>query len=168
MKKYLPAFKGFTLIELLVVVAIISILAVIGMVIFSGVQRGARDARRQSDVLAIAKAFETNKIQGSTSYPLILGTWFAGAAIPADTYTGATPPVYSIIYSTTAGCTAITKPTAWASTVANPTANGGTGTCGTITAANITAAPIGMTAFQICALLENGTAPNIYCVPNSQ
>lgn len=174
MKKLLPKTlknpRGFTLIELLVVIAIIAILAIIGMTIYTGVQTKARDARRQADVLAITKAFEVNKVQGSTSYTLIQGTWFAGGNIPADTYTGTTPPVYSIIYSTGAGCQSITKPTAWAASVANPTANGGTPTanCTSITAAAVTAAPTGITAFQVCALLETGTAPNIYCVPNAQ
>ena len=50
MKKFLPKLKtnplGFTLVELLVVVAIIAVLSVIGITIFTGVQKNARDARR--------------------------------------------------------------------------------------------------------------------------
>lgn len=50
--------KGFTLVELLVVVAIIAILSVVGMTIFTGVQKSARDAKRRADIDAISKAFE--------------------------------------------------------------------------------------------------------------
>lgn len=42
--------KGFTLIELLVVISIIGILAALGIVSYTGVQKQARDARRQSDL----------------------------------------------------------------------------------------------------------------------
>ncbi|MBU1000240.1 prepilin-type N-terminal cleavage/methylation domain-containing protein, partial [Patescibacteria group bacterium] len=47
--------KGFTLVELLVVISIIAILSVIGIVVFTGVQKGARDAKRKADINAIAK-----------------------------------------------------------------------------------------------------------------
>ena len=53
--------KGFTLIELLVVISIIAILAVVGTIIYSIVQRNSRDARRRMDVDAIAAALEVNK-----------------------------------------------------------------------------------------------------------
>jgi prepilin-type N-terminal cleavage/methylation domain-containing protein len=45
---------GFTLIELLVVIAIIGILSAIGLTAFSGAQSKARDAKRVSDLRAIA------------------------------------------------------------------------------------------------------------------
>lgn len=50
--------RGFTLIELLVVIALIAVLAAIGMAVYAGAQTKARDARRRSDVQAIAGAFE--------------------------------------------------------------------------------------------------------------
>ena len=55
----MPAHKkGFTLIELLVVISIIAILSAIGMTVFSGVQKGARDAKRVADLNAIATSLE--------------------------------------------------------------------------------------------------------------
>lgn len=51
-------WSGFTLIELLIVIAIISILSVVGIVLFTGVQKGARDAKRRADVDAIVKVYE--------------------------------------------------------------------------------------------------------------
>lgn len=50
--------KGFTLVELLVVISIIAILSVIGITVFSGVQKGARDAKRKEDFHAISLAIQ--------------------------------------------------------------------------------------------------------------
>ena len=177
MKKLLSVKrKGFTLIELLVVIAIIAILAVIGIAIFTGVQARGRDAKRQADTIAISKAFEANKVSGSISYTAIATTWFAGGVIPAETgYSGATPPQYSIAYVSLAGCTvslAVQASRSWVTNTANPTAASftvtGTGCPATPTVANASTAPIGMISFQVCSLLENGTAPNFFCKPNSQ
>lgn len=48
--------RGFTLIELLVVIAIIGVLAAVGMVSYSVAGKGARDARRKTDIETIRQA----------------------------------------------------------------------------------------------------------------
>ncbi|MBU0974752.1 prepilin-type N-terminal cleavage/methylation domain-containing protein [Patescibacteria group bacterium] len=48
--------KGFTLIELLVVSTIIVILSAIGIVSFIGAGKGARDAKRKSDLETVRQA----------------------------------------------------------------------------------------------------------------
>lgn len=179
MKKFLPKTsgnpKGFTLIELLVVIAIIAILATIGATIFSGVQQRARDGRRQADVLAIAKAMEAQKPSGNTVYassttpPPISGTWFAGGIVPAEP--AGYVPQYSIAYVNASGYV-VNKPTSWLTTSATPGAPTTTPAGGTITVVGPVAAGIpsagSIYAFQVCALLEGGIAPNIFCVPNQQ
>lgn len=66
--------KGFTLVELLVVISIIAILSVVGITIFSSVQKSARDTRRKADLRAIAGALEIYKNNTGT-YPLAATGW---------------------------------------------------------------------------------------------
>ena len=61
--------RGFTLIELLVVISIIAILSAIGITVFSGVQKGARDAKRKADLNAIYTALEIYYYQNGGKYP---------------------------------------------------------------------------------------------------
>lgn len=48
--------KGFTIVELIVVIAIIGILAAIGIVSYSATQKSARDATRKNDINLLIKA----------------------------------------------------------------------------------------------------------------
>lgn len=93
MKSISKSVLGFTLVELLVVISIISILSVIGITIFTGAQKTARDARRRVDIEEIAKAMEINygKITANSYSGLCRvssGTdctkWFNGGQIPMD------------------------------------------------------------------------------------
>ena len=80
--------KGFTLVELLVVITIIAVLSTIGIVMYTTVQRNARDAKRIGDMQAISKALEMYKsVNGSyptTSAISIASNWdtFAAALSP--------------------------------------------------------------------------------------
>lgn len=50
--------KGFTLVELLVTISILAILMTISLISYGNVQRGARDARRKSDISNIQSTLE--------------------------------------------------------------------------------------------------------------
>lgn len=54
----MKSVKGFTMVELLVVISIISILAVIGTVVFQGITKGARDSKRVADLQQIGKTLQ--------------------------------------------------------------------------------------------------------------
>lgn len=88
MQKFLPKSaknpSGFTLVELLVVVTIIAVLAIIGLIIFTGVQRNVRDARRRADINAIAKAMEVNYNNATGQYIALAANMFSSGSIAQD------------------------------------------------------------------------------------
>ncbi len=59
---------GFTLIELMVVVAVIAILATLSVTSFSAAIKRTRNAGRQADIQAVAKAMETCYDVSSATY----------------------------------------------------------------------------------------------------
>ncbi len=73
--------RGFTLIELLVVISIIAILSVIGMVVFTGVQKNARDAVKKADLNAMSKAMEV-VYSSEGAYRALQPTDFASGSVP--------------------------------------------------------------------------------------
>lgn len=58
--------RGFTLIELLVVLSIIAILATIGIVLFSGTQKTAQNAKRKGDLQDIKTAMYLYRADAGT------------------------------------------------------------------------------------------------------
>ena len=64
--------RGFTLIELLVVVAIIGILAAVGVVAYSGYTSGAKKASAESNHKTVVKFIEANLMKCEMGTELIL------------------------------------------------------------------------------------------------
>lgn len=89
---------GFTMIEMMIVIAIIGILATVGVGNFLTTQARARDARRRADMQAIQKGFEQYYLQGS-AYGATCGVMLADTALfpqgaPTDPK-NTSPNVYS-------------------------------------------------------------------------
>lgn len=150
--------KGFTLVELLVVVAIIAILATIGLTVFTGAQSNARDARRKNDIEAIANAIENKRSPGSAAYVSITGADFSSGVVPTDTSsakyciessTGSTMPGSLTPETLNWAAAGAVCPTA---TAANPTWTS------PFTAAAFTGTiPASTTFWKVCARLESST-----------
>ncbi len=158
MKKFLPKSfnnpSGFTLVELLVVISIIAILSVIGITVYSSVQKNARDARRRGDIDSIAMALEVNK--KNTGYQVLADNQFAGGKIPAtdaqsNAYCGNT-----VSAAASTGMTASACASGW----------------NAVSAASPVAASDQTTGWTICAWLENGLTGNgtagAYCKSSTQ
>ena len=74
--------KGFTLIELMITITIIAVLATVGLVVFSTVQKNARASKRIQDLDSIKKALENYKLS-TGGYPVQATFDCVGAAIVA-------------------------------------------------------------------------------------
>lgn len=187
MKKILPRTstntQGFTLIELLVVIAIIAILSMIGLTVFTTIQKNARDAKRKADINSIANAIEMKRTPGTSYYDAnITAGDFGAGVIPTENYIGGSwSPKYSIAVFCNAVNTGVTAPavaSTWATTGGTgiPSAPGASGSVTAYaaipTTTNVT--PISTSgcgskvwAWTVCAHLESG-ANAVYCKSNAQ
>ncbi len=98
LRSTLNANYGFTLIELMVAIAIVAVLATIGITVFTGLQKNGRDTRRAGDINAISKAFETHylalaglcegqdaaNVTDQPTYCPLQGSWFTSGIVPVD------------------------------------------------------------------------------------
>lgn len=154
-----PKSKGFTLVELLVVISIIAILSVIGVTVFSGVQKSARDAQRKGDVNSIANALEVNKPPTGT-YPMLLYSFFASGKVPFD-------PVAGGYYVSPTGCGDSTlvdgQNACWYCLKGTATP----GYCKLSTDSWIVSGTTEGSTWTVCANLETGN-PKYYCKGSSQ
>lgn len=79
---FFAAKKGFTLLELMVVMAILAIIVVVGISIYSGIQKNAQDTEKRLEIAQIAKTQELNYDSASGMYQPINGSDFSGGTIP--------------------------------------------------------------------------------------
>lgn len=86
--------KGFTLIEIMVAIAIVGVLATIGLVLYSQTQKAGRDSKRKGDIRTIHNALESIKLAtGSYPTPPASGKYYScgvlsGSQCPSPTVTG--------------------------------------------------------------------------------
>ncbi len=167
MKRFLPRnTKGFTLIELLVVVAIIAILTIIAISIYAGVQKKARDSRRQAEVDSLAKSVSVRKDPVTAKY-IYDGGGLPDTSAGNQDYPQAAPqdPVGSAggwtDYCYATGATTPANPASW---------NGACSVIGWSTVPNVNTSTLfaspGVSAWKICTMLESTNPPKVFCKGN--
>lgn len=139
--------EGFTLVELLVVVSILAILAVVGVVVFQGQQKNARDTRRKADIEAIAQAMEAAKVPGQINYVALAASMFSAGSVPSDPTNTSEIPDNS--------CPGVCKYCVRATA----------GNCSTTDTAVAPGSPGVVATWVVCANLESGGS---FCRANSQ
>lgn len=158
MNKTSASNNGFTLIELMVAIAIVAVLATVGLVVFSNTQKQARDSRRTQDVSAVANALESAKSPTSIYYSTITGANFAGGVVPVDPRSGSTsgPQNYCLFYNTSVPPA---RPPTGIAVWGGSNCPGGIG-AGTVTVNNTSTLilPANVTSWTICAKLENSAS----------
>lgn len=149
--------KGFTLVELMVTVAIIAILSMVAIAVFTNLQKNARDTRRKQDIDAIASALEahfgdSNCGANFSQYCAPQTSWFANNQIPPD-------PRNNQSDCGDSSSVDIYQKRCWYCIHAD----GSNGLCSQSDSAVSTTNPaIGATIWSVCANLENGN-PKYYC-----
>jgi len=87
--------NGFTIIELLIIIAIIGILATIGLVSFSNIRADSRDSQRSSRISIIAEALEKYYEQNG-EYPSCNAMSQSPSTITTNTLKGIDPDVLTV------------------------------------------------------------------------
>lgn len=156
--------QGFTLIELMVVVSIIAILSVVGVAVYSEISSKARDAKRKSDIKAIATAIEIKYDTVNKKYrcPIDPAKAFSGGVVPTDPMNGEKSCKQD------SSTTANPRTTCYYCIGGNTLSGCGDGSFGRLTnTTNFLVYPqcVFTSGNRICANLEDGTA---YCQALSQ
>lgn len=101
--------KGFTLVELLVVVSIIAILSVIGLAVYTNVQKNTRDGIRRVEINNLAKSVESTKDPTVSNYTYTSTNFSADYPTnkPRDPSKDTTKPFYCV----KTGSAAVSDPT---------------------------------------------------------
>jgi prepilin-type N-terminal cleavage/methylation domain-containing protein len=162
MDRFLPRTSqntaGFTLVELMVVMAIIAVLSVVGMGVYSGIQSNARDARRREELDSIVKALEINK--SSSTYQKITASQFQDGNYPGGGTEAKDPKQYPYCISTSSTIAdADIDPTKWTSTACPPSYE--------VIKSN-TPSAASFSEWKVCTRLENRGSAKAICKTNSQ
>lgn len=180
--------KGFTLVELMVTIVIVAILALVGLTLFSGLQKQARDSRRQQDLAAIKNALETHYVANATTnnpafcivggsstsitapgYCPLQGNWFSAGKVPVDPNAGYAE--YCIQSGNTGASNSYANGvvTGYTDTTCASIAQTGSLVAFSTVAVNTPAIAAGIPAngWQVCARMESGST-SYYCVQNQQ
>lgn len=81
MNKFVKETRGFTLIELIVVIALMALLAVVGLTNYQASLQNGRDSRRKLDLKSVASALQAY-YSDNLHYPLFTGyIWLSNSAV---------------------------------------------------------------------------------------
>ncbi len=150
---------------------IIAIISVVAVALFGNVQASARDAKRKSELEAIASVLEVNKTSGGAYNP-ITANKFGGGNWPGPSAVEALDPQnypYCISSTTTAAPPSDSALTAWASTSPGPSSCSTTAPAvGTTYSKFAGTVPAATTiSWKICTRLE-AAGGTVFCRTNTQ
>jgi prepilin-type N-terminal cleavage/methylation domain-containing protein len=165
--------KGFTLVELLVVISIIAIVSVVAVTQYNNLNADARDAKRKSELEAIATTLEVNKTAGGGAYTTLQPDMFGGRVFPGSITSEAQDPQgfpYCISFDSSTTIPPVLPSdlsgvSGWDNTVGTtscPTSPAGWNKITGMEPAN------GTFAWTVCTRVENKGNPEALCRTNTQ
>ena len=171
--------KGFTLVELLVAISIVAVLAIVGLAVYSGLQKGARDSVRKAEIRSIAQALESHYISqvppsgtatcadssntvSGPSYCNLQNAWFNKNGVQAVLTDPIGTTKYCIGISNSGPVTPNPDPTTWTSGCPAPAVE---------VVANGPGAVVGTQQqvfkwWKVCAKMEADSS--VYCIDSTQ